>query len=227
MGSALQRMSIAAGMLLSVTFVAAQAPTGQAPEGRGRGRVTRPVVEEIIPGYRFTLTKGSRASYRVREQMLGVNFPSDAVGLTDSITGTLLLNMDGSIDTAASKFTVNMATITSDQSHRDEFVNERTLDVKKYPTVVFVPRRIVGLPAPLPFKGQHGVEVIGDMTLHGVTKELTFRAAVSYDGTEAGGRLVTNFNFATFGLQIPRVARVLSVEDNIVLEIDVRMVRGK
>ena len=66
------------------------------------------------------------------------------------------------------------------------------------------------------------------MTLRGVTRKVNWKGIVSYDGPTVGGRLVTNFNFALFGLPIPKApARVLGVEDNIVLEVDFKMLRGE
>jgi len=40
---------------------------------------------------------GTQASYRVREQLAQLSFPSDAVGTTSAVTGTLVVNPDGTI----------------------------------------------------------------------------------------------------------------------------------
>jgi polyisoprenoid-binding protein YceI len=182
----------------------------------------------VALGYRLTITSGSRAAYRVKERLLGIDFPNDAVGMTQSVKGSVLLRPDGSLDSGQSKLTVDLRTMSSDQEHRDEYINTRTLSVDKYPLLEFLPRRITGLPAPLPYRGQHGIEVVGDMTLRGVTREVNWKGVVSYEGPTVGGRLVTNFNFALFALPIPQApARVLSVEDNIVLEVDFKMLRGE
>ena len=220
-------MTAIAFTVVSVVAVIALAEA-QEVGARSSRRTTVPPEQQIIPGYRLTITSGTRAAYRVKEQLLGINFPNDAVGLTQSVTGGMLLRPDGSVDSTQSKLTVDLRTLASDQEHRDEYVNEVTLAVDKYPLAEFVPRRIGGLPAPLGYKGQHGIEIVGDMTLHGATKELTWKGVVSYEGPTVGGRLVTNFTFGTFGMRVPRaVTRVLSVEDNIVLEVDFKMLRGK
>jgi len=221
------RMTAVILAVVSVASVIAYAGP-QDPQAGRRGRGPRPPDPEVKLGYRMTIDKGTRAAYRVKEQLLGINFPNDAVGQTQSVTGSVLLRPDGLVDSTQSKLTVDLRTMTSDQEHRDEYINTRTLSVDKYPMVEFVPRRITGLPAPLPYRGQHGIEVVGDMTLRGVTREVTMKGIVSYEGTAVGGRLVTNFNFGTFGMPVPRApARVLSVEDNITLEVDFKMVRGE
>ena len=59
------------------------------------------------------------------------------------------------------------------------------------------------------------------MTVHGVTAEADLvgrRRRLRAD--KVTGRATTTFPFATFGLTIPKLARLLSVEDKIQLEID-------
>lgn len=217
-------------VILTVVSVATAIVCAEPQESGGRrgGRGSRPPDPQVVLGYRLTIASGTRAAYRVKEQLLGINFLNDAVGMTQSVKGSLLLRPDGSVDSGQSRLTVDLRTMSSDQEHRDEYINEKTLSVDKFPLVEFVPRRITGLPAPLPYRGQHGVEVVGDMTLRGVTREINWKGIVSYEGPTVGGRLVTNFNFGLFSLPIPKApARVLSVEDNIVLELDFKMLRGE
>ena len=174
---------------LAIVSVGGMIALAEAQEAGGRSsrRTTVPPEQQIIPGYRLTIIGGTRAAYRVKEQLLGINFPNDAVGLTQSVTGSMLLRPDGSVDSTQSKLTVDLRTLSSDQEHRDEYVNEVTLAVDKYPLAEFVPRRIGGLPAPLGYKGQNGIEIVGDMTLHGVTRELTWKGVVSDRGTHGRG----------------------------------------
>jgi hypothetical protein len=40
------------------------------------------------------------------------------------------------------------------------------------------------------------------------------------------GQATTSFPFSTFGLQIPKLARLLSVDDNIRLELDLVLTRA-
>jgi hypothetical protein len=65
------------------------------------------------------------------------------------------------------------------------------------------------------------------MTIHGVTREVTWDviASVTPDGA-LHGKALTKFPFATFGLTRPSVAVVLSVEDEIRLEIDFHLTRA-
>jgi polyisoprenoid-binding protein YceI len=163
----------------------------------------------------------------VREQLAGISFPSDAVGTTESVTGTLVVNPDGSIDAARSKLTVDLRTLESDQPMRDGYIQRRTLETDKFPTIEFVPRRAVGLPAPLPagMQAQAGFQLVGDMTLHGVTKETTWNVVATFGNELVAGRATTTTDFPTFNLAKPSLARIVSVDDKIELEIEFRCKR--
>ena len=111
--------------------IAAQSPPGQPPAGRaGGGRVTAPPPDPTKPA-KLTLSTGSKARYRVREQLAGISFPSDAVGTTETVTGAIVINPDGSIDAAQSKITVDLKTLSSDQQMRDGYIQNRTLETAK------------------------------------------------------------------------------------------------
>ena len=175
---------------------------------------------------RLTLTAGSKARYRVREQLAGISFPSDAVGTTEAVTGTIVVKPDGTIDAAQSKITVDLKTLSSDQQMRDGYVQNRTLETEKYPTLEFVPKRAVGLSGPLPASGQAGFQLVGDMTLHGVTAEATWNVVATFANDAVAGRATTTLTFDMFKLTKPSLARIVSVDDKIELEIEFRCQRS-
>ena len=128
---------------------------------------------------------------------------------------------DGSIDSAQSKITVDMASLVSDSNRRDGYVRSNTLETNKYPTAELVVKSTPGLLWPLPSSGEVAFQIVGDMTIHGVTKELTWEAtAQAGDGGSVTGTAKTNFTFDTFDMEIPSVFVVLSVVDDVRLEID-------
>jgi polyisoprenoid-binding protein YceI len=94
--------------------------------------------------------------------------------------------------------------------------------------LVIVPKRAVGLPAPLPAgqQAQAGFQLIVDMTLHGVTKETTWNVVATFGNTSVGGRATTTVQFADFNMTKPSLARLLSVDDKIQLEIEFRCTRS-
>ena len=191
-----------------------------------QGRASVPPPDPAKP-HRLEITTGTTARYKVREQLAGINFPSDAVGTTSAVTGAIVVRPDGSIDAEQSKLSVDLKTLTSDQQMRDGYVQNRTLETAKFPTMEFVPKRAVGLPSPLPagMQAQAGFQLIGDMTLHGVTKEATWNVVATFGNESIGGRATTTIDFASYGMTKPTLARLVSVEDKIELEIEFRCKR--
>jgi len=108
---------------------------------------------------------------------------------------------------------------------RDNFIRTRTLETDKFPMVEFVPRRIQGVPSPIPANGQAGFQMTGDMTVRGVTAEVTWNGIVTFSAQQLAGRATTNFDFAKFGLTKPAIGRLMSVDDKITLELEFRMKR--
>lgn len=173
---------------------------------------------------RLEVTSGSRAEYRVREQLARLNFPNDAVGATESVSGAIVVNADGSF-APDSKLTVDMRSLKTDEPKRDGFVRENTLETSRYPNAEFVPKRHKGMPMPLPASGSATFQLIGDMTLHGVTTEQAWDVAASFAAAAVTAKATARFNFAKYKITVPRVFGLLSVDDDIRLELNVRMLR--
>lgn len=175
---------------------------------------------------RFVLVSdGSQASYRVREQLAGRSFQSDAIGVTKAVTGTLVLDQNGALVRDQSKFTVDLRTLRSDESRRDNFIQRGTLETSRYPTAGFVPTEVRGLASPPPTSGEVTFQLVGDLTVHGVTRPATWEVTAHVAGQDLTGKATTSFTFEDFGMTVPSVFTVLSVVDTINLEIDFHMVR--
>src|SRR5437870_10612570 len=81
----------------------------------------------------WTVTSGSQAGYRVREQLASLPAPSDAVGRTSAVTGTLTLAQSASgYSVTAADFTVDVSKLTSDQSRRDQRIHSQGLQSDRY-----------------------------------------------------------------------------------------------
>ena len=175
---------------------------------------------------RLTLTPdGNVARYRVREQLARVNFPSDAIGSTSGLSGALVLGDDGRVVATESKITVDVTGLKSDRDRRDGFVQHRTIETDRFPTVELVPIKLNGLPWPLPSSGKFDFELQGNLTVHGATHSTLWK--VSAEARDGGftGTASTSFTFADFGLEKPQVMMVLSVDDTIHLEYDFHLRR--
>lgn len=161
---------------------------------------------------------GNEVRYRVREQLAGFDFPGDAVGVTTSITGAIVLDAAGKVVPDQSTFVIDITGLKSDQARRDRYIQSRTLETQTHPTVALAVKELRGLPYPLPASGELKFELLGDLTVKGVTKPTTWQVTAAPKDGGLAGLARTQFTFADFNMTKPRVASVLSVNDEITLE---------
>ena len=209
---------LAAGLAWSPTAAAAwQVAAAAAGETPGAAPDTLVLAFDL---------EATEARYRVREQLARLEFPNDAVGVTSSVAGSVVILGDGTVLPGRSRIEVDLASLESDQRRRDRYVRRNTLETDAYPSAVLVPTEVRGLDFPLPTEGERSFQLAGDLTVHGVTRRTVWDVVARFGPEALGGTATTSFTFADFGLEIPRVAMVLSVVDRITLELDFRLVLG-
>jgi polyisoprenoid-binding protein YceI len=168
----------------------------------------------------------SSASYHAREQLVGRSLPSDAVGTSPGVSGALVLGADGSVVADQSTITVDLTKLKSDESRRDNFIQGNTLQTSRFPTATFTPRSVQGLSMPLPTSGQATFQLLGDLTVHGVTKPATWQVTAQFADTSVTGNATTSVNLTDFGMTPPKAGPVLSIEDGLTLELAFTANRG-
>jgi polyisoprenoid-binding protein YceI len=128
----------------------------------------------------WTVTSGSQAGYRVGEVLFGQR--ATAVGRTDKVTGSLSL---AGTTVSAATFTVDMASVASDQSRRDRQYRDRIMGVDQFPTSTFVLTSPISLGTSPAAGATVKTKATGDLTLRGVTKRVTF----DVEARRTGGRM--------------------------------------
>jgi len=170
----------------------------------------------------WTIRDTSKATVRVREQLVGVNLPSDAVLVATGATGTFVLK-DDSTFSSDSKITFDLTTLASDQRDRDNFVKMDTLQTRQFPKAEFVPTKTTGLVLPMPASGEFTFKLTGQITIHGKTKDVTFDVVATRSGNDltATATAAPTWKFGDFGMSAPSVPfRVVSVVDEIRVVVD-------
>jgi len=171
----------------------------------------------------WAVTDKSRATVRVREQLVGVSFPSDAVLVATGATGSFQLNDDGTFS-PDSRISFDIATLRSDESARDNFIKQDTLNVRRFSRAELVPTKASGLTLPLATSGVFTFTLAGKMTVHGTEHEVTFDVQAKRDGAELNAIATANppLRFGDFGMSVPAVPfRVVSVVDEIRLVVEI------
>jgi polyisoprenoid-binding protein YceI len=117
----------------------------------------------------WNITTGSQVGYRIKETLFGQS--NTAVGRTNSVTGSIVIS-DATVTSGS--FTVDMTTVTSDQSRRDGQFQGRIMDTATYPTATFKLTKPIALD-PIPADSvSRSASAAGDLTIHGATRTVTF-----------------------------------------------------
>ncbi|MFN8534828.1 MAG: YceI family protein [Dehalococcoidia bacterium] len=212
----IQRTSALVLALGGLALIACAAPATQ----EGETAAIAPVALGA-DAVQFTVANGSStARYQVTEQLAGASLPNDAIGTTRDVAGTVAFEPDGRVIAEASKIVVGLNTLASDQSMRDMFIRQNTLQTSQYPTAQFVLDEVRGLAGAIPASGSYQVELVGDLTIHGVTRPAVWTSVVAFSQTGLSGSAETVVRLTDFGMTAPNVARVLSIEEEITLRLD-------
>jgi polyisoprenoid-binding protein YceI len=207
---------------------AASAPTSAQPPAASAqppaGRDARSDAPTAAGELRFVFEPdASQARYRAREQFVGAQLLNDAVGTTTAVSGQIVVDAAHNVVRDASRVTVDLRSLQSDQRQRDQFIQQNPLQTNQFPTAEFVPTEARGLPATLPASGTLTFQLAGDLTMRGVTRPAVWDVQAQMNGGAASGTATTRVTLADFGMEKPRVARILSIDDTIVLELDFRV----
>jgi polyisoprenoid-binding protein YceI len=107
-------------------------------------------------------------------------------GKTPNIVGQLDLNLDSIMATTNGNFTVDLTTLESGISMRDNDMKAKFLETDKFPNAVFVLKKFVSSDKPGLKLGETAHAVAqGDFTLHGVTKSYEVPVTLIYTATNA------------------------------------------
>lgn len=158
----------------------------------------------------------SFAGYRINQELAGGLGTETVVGRTAEVEGSL--TFDGSAITAAD-VTVDMTTLRSDESLRDNVLGGEGLETDAFPEASFTLTSPVPVDA-IPADGQTVTRSVeGELTLHGVTQPVLLdMQAVLEDGRlfVVGSKEIA---LADYGMTPPSgPASVLSVADRGTLE---------
>ena len=206
----------ASGAVGPTAAPATPAPTTAAPT------TAAPTTAAPVLGLTWTVSDRSRATVRVREQLVGVSLPSDAVLTATGAKGSFALNADGTF-ASGSTITFDLRTLASDSRDRDNFIKQDTLRVSQFPAATFVPTKATGLTLPLPASGDFTFTLNGTLTIRGRDKVATFEVKATRNGSDLTATATANpsLKFGDFGMTAPSVSfRVVSIVDEIRLVID-------
>ena len=188
---------------------------------------TTPVSSGTQLGGRWTIAAGSQAGYRVREKLAFLPAISDAVGRTSAITGDATFSETNSVVTAtAAAFVIDVYTLKSNESLRDQHIRTIGLQSATYPKATFVLSTPLALPASALSGRVVDVSASGVLTIHGTSKRVNIplQIRLSSSRIQAVGSLT--FPWSEFNMTAPSVGGFVSVTDRATMEFDLVLQRA-
>ena len=163
----------------------------------------------------------SHAEFAVRHLMI-----STVKGRFGVVNGTVALD-EGDVTKSAVDVTIDVNSIDTHEAQRDaQLKSPDFFDVEKFPAITFKSTRITG--------DASAFKVIGDLTIHGVTREVTLEAASEgrgkdpWGGERAGFSAHAKIKRSDFGLTWNQLLEAggFAVGDDVKIALDVEVVKG-
>ncbi len=168
------------------------------------------LVYNIDPGQ-------SEARFIIEEVLRGAD--TTVVGATSNVGGQLALDLSDPGTAQVGPIVINARDITTDNNFRNRAISNEILRTDQYELITFVPTSVVGLPESVAVGESVNFQIVGDLTITDVTREVTFNVSVTaVSPTELRGTASTEILHSDFGLSIPFSQAVSAVADNVVLE---------
>ena len=215
------------GPFIYIHFIEGKAPaplsiSNQPTATTGTGGTSSPSDADASTSVDGTwkVTSGSQAGYRVTEVLFGQN--NTAVGRTSSVTGSI--NIQGP-NVSAGDFTVDMTTVKSDRSQRDNQFHGRIMDTASFPTATFTLSKPIAL-GTVPADGATVNEpATGNLTLRGTTRAVTFQVQARRSGSTIAVSGSIPVIFANWNIPNPSFGPV-TTEDHGTMEFLLNFARG-
>lgn len=186
-----------------------------ATSSKGAATPTTAKLESVL----ISLQPGSVARYRIGEQFARLPTPITAVGETSGINGKVHFNPSGNISSSdASTIVIDVESLKSDESKRDNWVR-RNGGIGSEISISLT--KVSGHTWPLPDFGKMEVTIEGDMTISDVTNPVTWKGILDIAESDITGTISTIITWDQFSLSKPRLPFIISVDDEIILELEV------
>lgn len=191
-------------------------------------------VIEVADGVRtFTIVPAeSRASYIVAEEFFGGALGRfgispglvDTIGSTRETDGELQINLSDPNPLVSANFSVNIQSLTSDQSRRDNQIRRRWLESNSFPLAEFRATGLAEVPTDYADGETVNFKVRGDMTIREITNPVTLDVTASLAGKTITGVATTGLAMTDFGFNPPSFANLFDVANEFIVEVEFTLV---
>ncbi|MCP5030606.1 MAG: YceI family protein [Actinomycetia bacterium] len=200
--------------------VADTSSSDAATAGEGDGITGTWTVDTDTGEFDYESATGSFVGFRIEEVLNSIG-STTAVGRTGDVAGTLTF---GGTTVTVATFDVDLTTITTNESRRDDNVQE-ILETTEFPTALFALTEPIELGEAATTGEAVAVTATGELTIHGVTQsvQIDLEAQLVADTVVVVGSM--DIAFADYGVEVPSSPAIVSVEDHGTLELQLLLTR--
>jgi polyisoprenoid-binding protein YceI len=199
------------------------APATAADETAAEEEVTSSTASRTF----ILVPEQSEASYVVAETFLEnassqLNIPAglvDTIGRTQVLEGEFVLDFSQATPLISSFFQVDLSTLSSDQSMRDNRLKRDWLESSTYPLATFVATGMENFPADYADGQEVSFQLLGDLTIRNTTLPATFDVTATLANGQIVGTAVAPLTMSNFGVDPPSMLGLFNVEDEFRVEI--------
>jgi len=160
----------------------------------------------------------TEATFEVGEEIifLGISFRR-TVGRTNAVEGDFSFGFDeeGELLMASNSFRVDLRTLTTDDTRRDERIREEFLESDKFPFAEFTGQEVRDFPPGADEGITWEFKLKGKMTIREKTRSLTYDIRATLNGERLEGTATTHLLMKDFGFDPPEIPGLFKVEDGV------------
>ena len=192
---------------------ATAAGTAAATEAPASGVPTSAVLFRIVP-------EESEVRFEIDEILRGA--PTLVVGTTNQIAGDFIVDFANLGASELGTLRINVRTLRTPEDRRDRAIRSRILESAsdEFEFITFEPVNLVGLPESVEMGQPAPFQIVGNLTIRNITREVTFDAELTLAAPDrVEGTAVTVIQRPDYNLTIPSVPFVASVDEDVLLGI--------
>lgn len=164
----------------------------------------------------------SQARFKITEMLLGN--PNLVVGVTRRVAGDIIVNFAQPSASQVGQFAISARTLKTDNEFRDQSIRGQILasSQDEFEFVTFTPTALTGLAdTPVAVGATLTFQIVGDLTIRGVTRPTTFNASVKVASeTRLEGLVSADIQYADWGITVEAPPTVADVGDITTLELE-------
>lgn len=199
-------------------------------DGPAPSKLTLPTVPSTAAGATPATTSvdgtyhvgsGSEAGYRVTEVLIGQR--TTAVGRTTKMWGSVTISGNS---VTAGTFTVDMASVKSDQSQRNAQFDGRIMDVARYPTATLQLIKPIAIGTVPAVGAKVTYTASGNLAMHGVSRHVTFPLSTERTTDSIYVLADVPIVFADWDIANPSIGGFVTTDSSGTLEVLLSLTKG-